>query len=243
MQTKAIRHRALLARRSPPRCSRWRSVRPEDTGIGAARRSAGPRYARLISSLAATHARVAPAGTGQPQPGLHGGPAGRHRPDARPGPVLQRRHILGSDARSSADHPPWRAATAKHAGSAHPAAAAIMTLSWPGMTGLPWCRARWKDRRCDAYGPDSDSRARAGPAGPAGGDYRRGGGYDPWPGGLTGEGRGVVHVLLDDEVVAGCRAALERAGWGSPTSGRSSLSTSRTGRRPSASSDPAARRG
>ena len=31
---------------------------------------------------------------------------------------------------------------------------------------------------------------------------------------FTGEGRGVVHVLLDDQVVAGCRAALERAGIG-----------------------------
>ncbi len=31
---------------------------------------------------------------------------------------------------------------------------------------------------------------------------------------FTGEGRGVVHVLLDDEAVAGCRAALERAGIG-----------------------------
>jgi hypothetical protein len=31
---------------------------------------------------------------------------------------------------------------------------------------------------------------------------------------FTGEGRGVVHVLVDDEAVAGCRAALERAGMG-----------------------------
>jgi hypothetical protein len=31
---------------------------------------------------------------------------------------------------------------------------------------------------------------------------------------FTGEGRGVVHMLLDDEAVAGCRAALERAGMG-----------------------------
>ena len=31
---------------------------------------------------------------------------------------------------------------------------------------------------------------------------------------FTGEGRGVVHVLLDDEAVAGCRAAFERAGMG-----------------------------
>lgn len=31
---------------------------------------------------------------------------------------------------------------------------------------------------------------------------------------FTGEGRGVVHVLLDDEAVARCRAAIERAGIG-----------------------------
>src|SRR5579864_1502443 len=31
---------------------------------------------------------------------------------------------------------------------------------------------------------------------------------------FTGEGRGVVHVLLDDDAVASCRAALERAGMG-----------------------------
>src|SRR2546429_6987978 len=31
---------------------------------------------------------------------------------------------------------------------------------------------------------------------------------------FTGEGRGVVHMLLDDGAVAGCRAALERAGMG-----------------------------
>jgi hypothetical protein len=31
---------------------------------------------------------------------------------------------------------------------------------------------------------------------------------------FTGEGRGVVHVLLDTDAVAGCRAALERAGMG-----------------------------
>ena len=34
MRTRAMRHRALLACRSPPRCSRCRSVRPDDTGIG-----------------------------------------------------------------------------------------------------------------------------------------------------------------------------------------------------------------
>jgi hypothetical protein len=39
---------------------------------------------------------------------------------------------------------------------------------------------------------------------------------------FTGEGRGVVHALLDDEAAARCRAALERAGMGSPTSARSS---------------------
>jgi hypothetical protein len=31
---------------------------------------------------------------------------------------------------------------------------------------------------------------------------------------FTGEGRGVVHVLLDDVAVASCRAALDRAGMG-----------------------------
>jgi len=31
---------------------------------------------------------------------------------------------------------------------------------------------------------------------------------------LTGEGRGVVHLLLDDEVVARCREALEQTGIG-----------------------------
>jgi hypothetical protein len=31
---------------------------------------------------------------------------------------------------------------------------------------------------------------------------------------FTGEGRGVVHVLLDDAAVASCRAALERTGMG-----------------------------
>jgi hypothetical protein len=31
---------------------------------------------------------------------------------------------------------------------------------------------------------------------------------------FTGEGRGVVHVLLDDQAVARCRAALQHAGMG-----------------------------
>ena len=31
---------------------------------------------------------------------------------------------------------------------------------------------------------------------------------------FTGEGRGVVHVLLDDDALADCRAALEHAGIG-----------------------------
>ena len=31
---------------------------------------------------------------------------------------------------------------------------------------------------------------------------------------FTGEGRGVVHVLLDDQAVTRCREALERAGMG-----------------------------
>jgi propionate CoA-transferase len=39
MRTRATRHKALLASRSPPRCSRCRSVRPELTGIGAAPQS------------------------------------------------------------------------------------------------------------------------------------------------------------------------------------------------------------
>ena len=36
MRTREMRHKAWLARRSPLRLSRWRSVRPEDAGIGAA---------------------------------------------------------------------------------------------------------------------------------------------------------------------------------------------------------------
>ena len=95
-----------------------------------------------------------------------------------------------------------------------PAGAVMVTLSRWVMTGLPWCRARWKDRRCDAHGPDSDSRAPAGRAGPAGGDRRRGGVTIHGLAAFTGEGRGVVHMLLDDEAVAGCRTALERAGMG-----------------------------
>ena len=35
IRTSAIRHSAWLAWRSPPRCSRWRWVRPEDAGMGA----------------------------------------------------------------------------------------------------------------------------------------------------------------------------------------------------------------
>jgi hypothetical protein len=35
MRTRAMRHRAWLARRSPQRFSRWRWVRPEDAGMGA----------------------------------------------------------------------------------------------------------------------------------------------------------------------------------------------------------------
>ena len=37
---------------------------------------------------------------------------------------------------------------------------------------------------------------------------------------FTGEGRGVVHMLLDDEAVAGRR--LSAPEWGSPTPARSS---------------------
>src|SRR5918995_4575705 len=35
MRTRAMRHRALLASRLPPRLRRWRWVRPEDAGQGA----------------------------------------------------------------------------------------------------------------------------------------------------------------------------------------------------------------
>jgi len=35
MRTRAMRHKAWLAWRSPPRLSRWRWVRPEDAGMGA----------------------------------------------------------------------------------------------------------------------------------------------------------------------------------------------------------------
>ena len=59
--------------------------------------------------------------------------------------------------------------------------AASVALSRSVMTGLPWCRTRWKDRRRDAHRPDSDSRAPAGPAGPASRDYRRSGCHHPWP--------------------------------------------------------------
>jgi hypothetical protein len=89
----------------------------------------------------------------------------------------------------------------------------MVALSRPVITGLPWWRARWKDRRC-ADGPDSDSRAPAGRAGPAGEIAGEAGVTVHGRAAFTGEGRGVVHILLDDEAVAGCRAALKRAGMG-----------------------------
>jgi hypothetical protein len=38
---------------------------------------------------------------------------------------------------------------------------------------------------------------------------------------FTGEGRGVVHVLLDDQAVAYAGRGWSAPGWGSPTSARS----------------------
>ena len=32
--------------------------------------------------------------------------------------------------------------------------------------------------------------------------------------GFTGEGNGVIHLLIDDQAAAGCRQALQRAGMG-----------------------------
>jgi hypothetical protein len=48
MRTRAIRHKALFARRSPPWLSRWRWVRPEDAGIG----DTPHRWAKAASELA-----------------------------------------------------------------------------------------------------------------------------------------------------------------------------------------------
>ena len=39
---------------------------------------------------------------------------------------------------------------------------------------------------------------------------------------FTGEGRGVVHILLDDAAVAGCWGRWSALEWGSPTNARSS---------------------
>jgi len=85
-----------------------------------------------------------------------------------------------------------------------PAGAVMVALSRWVMTGLPWCQARWKDRRGDAHRPDSDSRAPAGRPG----ELARLGEVTGEAGvtihglaAFTGEGRGVVHVLLDDDAV------------------------------------------
>ena len=84
----------------------------------------------------------------------------------------------------------------------------------PGMTGLPWRRTRWKIE--DAMPTDLTVILEHRP-----GQLARlaeiTGEADVTIHGLaafTGEGRGVVHVLLDDDAVASCRAALERAGIG-----------------------------
>ena len=56
-----------------------------------------------------------------------------------------------------------------------------------------------------AAGDEDDSSGFFGDVGPAAdGDAQVGG----------GEGRGVVHLLLDEQAVAPCREALERAGMG-----------------------------
>ena len=66
-------------------------------------------------------------------------------------------------------------------------------------------RARWRVssllHAADRAGADQGS------------DRRNAATPHPWPG-CTGEVRGVVHVLLDDEAVARCRAELESAGIG-----------------------------
>ena len=83
-----------------------------------------------------------------------------------------------------------------------------------GAARLSWRRARWEDQ--DAMSTDltvilehqPGELARLGEiTGEAGVSIRGLAAF-------TGEGRGVVHVLLDDEAVARCRAALERAGIG-----------------------------
>ena len=83
-----------------------------------------------------------------------------------------------------------------------------------GAARLSWRRTRWEDQ--DAMSTDltvilehrPGELARLGEiTGEAGVSIRGLAAF-------TGEGRGVVHVLLDDEAVARCRAALERAGIG-----------------------------
>ena len=82
------------------------------------------------------------------------------------------------------------------------------------MTGLPWCRARWKIE--DAMPTDltvilehqpGELARLAEITGEVGVSIRGLAAF-------TGEGRGVVHLLLDDEVVARCREALEQTGIG-----------------------------
>ena len=83
-----------------------------------------------------------------------------------------------------------------------------------GAARLSWRRTRWEDQ--DAMSTDltvilehrPGELARLGEVTGEAGVSIRG------LAAFTGEGRGVVHVLLDDEAVARCRAALERAGIG-----------------------------
>jgi hypothetical protein len=92
--------------------------------------------------------------------------------------------------------------------------AASVALSRSVTTGLPWCRTRWKIE--DAMSTDLTVILEHRP-----GELARLAEITGEAGvtihglaAFTGEGRGVVHVLLDDEAVAGCRAALEHAGMG-----------------------------
>ena len=83
-----------------------------------------------------------------------------------------------------------------------------------GAARLSWRRTRWEDQ--DAMSTDltvilehrPGELARLGEVTGEAGVSIRG------LAAFTGEGRGVVHVLLDDDAVASCRAALERAGIG-----------------------------
>jgi hypothetical protein len=82
------------------------------------------------------------------------------------------------------------------------------------MARLPWYPARWEDK--DAMSADltvilehrPGELARLGEVTGEAGVSIRG------LAAFTGDGRGVVHVLLDSEAVARCRVALERAGIG-----------------------------